>query len=204
MVEKILNEFQRTGLLFRWHEPDGVWWGFWIGIRKPGRLPSASRLKHHELGPEPPQELLERFEADAMPVVNQQVASGHTDHAVLAPETPKHPATVGQGSPECVGVGSGNGRGKGLPPQQPLDEPGDLSQAALAAHIVKVLSLPDSPQLRDAIAATIRSKSQAKGITAVAAHDRVLLETALAMQEGRPLPFGCADQESTTARAASP
>jgi hypothetical protein len=85
----------------------------------------------------------------------------------------------------------GNGKTEQLSPDDVMH---------LAAHIVEVLGMTDSAQLRDAIAATIRSKSQAKGITVVAAHDRVLLETALAMQEGMPLPFECAAQETITNR----
>jgi hypothetical protein len=86
-VEKILAEFGRVHLLFRWQEPDGKTWGYWTGIRKPGRLPSPSRLKkHHELGPEPPQELLGRFEevevANAQPAVNHQVADSHLGFGV--------------------------------------------------------------------------------------------------------------------------
>lgn len=94
MVEMILAEFERVRLLFRWQEPDGKTWGYWTGIRKPGRLPSPSRLKkHHEIGPEPPQDLLKRFEAvqpaNAQPVANHSVADG------------------------CVGVGVGVGVGSG-------------------------------------------------------------------------------------------
>ncbi len=62
-VEKILEEFGRVGLLFRWVHEDGKIWGFWTNIKKPGRLPSQSRLnkKHETTGPEPPTEELEKY-----------------------------------------------------------------------------------------------------------------------------------------------
>jgi hypothetical protein len=65
-VREILDEFDRTGLLFRFCEENtGKMWGFWIGIDRPGRLPSASRLKnrHEILGPTPPQEALQKYVA---------------------------------------------------------------------------------------------------------------------------------------------
>ena len=42
-VEKILAEFERVKLLFRWTDEAGKVWGYWIGIEKPGRLPGQSR-----------------------------------------------------------------------------------------------------------------------------------------------------------------
>jgi hypothetical protein len=188
MVAKILDEFQRIGLLFRWQEPDGKWWGCWPELRKPGLLPSPSRKQHYECGPEPPPELLAQFKAahvaDGQPAVTQRADDDEKPNgqALVAAETPKHPAD----SPESLRGGSGNGE----PPQHPLDEPGDLPLAFLAAHVAQVLGLPDSPQLRDNIAESIRSKAHKNGITAVAAHDRVLLEAAVDWQAGKPL-FGC-------------
>jgi hypothetical protein len=47
-VAAILDEFERVKLLFRW-EVAGKLWGFWVGIDKPGRLPSPARQKErHE------------------------------------------------------------------------------------------------------------------------------------------------------------
>jgi hypothetical protein len=42
-VAAILDEFERVKLLFRW-TVSGKTWGFWVGIDKPGRLPSEARL----------------------------------------------------------------------------------------------------------------------------------------------------------------
>lgn len=188
MIKQMHNEFERVGLLGRWQEPDGKWWACFPELRKPGVLPPPSRKRHYECGPEPPQELLERFEvqpANGQLAVTYRAANGEKPHghAVLAAEMPKGPAAK---QPQDLPVAVGNGKTEQLSPD-------DVTY--LAAHIVEVLGLPDSTQLRDAIAATICSKSQAKGITVVAAHDRVLLETALALQEGWPLPFECSAQE---------
>jgi hypothetical protein len=66
-VVKILDEFERVGLLRRWVEVNGIHqalngshsegkvWGYWIGIEKPGRLPGLSRQgKNERVGPTPP------------------------------------------------------------------------------------------------------------------------------------------------------
>jgi len=194
-VEQSFAEFERLGLLGRWREPDGKEWGCFPELRKPWLLPSPSRQKHYQRGPEPPQELLARFEAieaDGQPAVNNREADNA--HAFLPGAMPKNRETVGKDSPESP-WGSGNGNVKDLPLEHPLDEPGDLPLVSLAAHIVEVLCLPDSPQLRDDIAESIRSKAHTNGITAVAAHDRVLLEAAVDWQAGKPL-FGCSDAAS--------
>ena len=60
-VDQILKEFERVGLLFRFFDAQtGKQWGYWVGIHKPGRLPSGSRLqkKHEMTGPRPPAEAL--------------------------------------------------------------------------------------------------------------------------------------------------
>src|SRR5690348_4020713 len=60
-VSKILTEFEKAKLLFRWTDQQtGKEWGYWTGSQeKPGRLPPASRRGSHELiGPEPPSEEL--------------------------------------------------------------------------------------------------------------------------------------------------
>jgi hypothetical protein len=80
-VEKILAEFERVKLLFRWTEA-GKAWGYFVGIDKPGRLPAPSRLKHgHELlGPEPPKESLQAFLGSLVttgqPMASQSVSNG--------------------------------------------------------------------------------------------------------------------------------
>jgi hypothetical protein len=84
-------EFDRVGMLFRWETPDGKRWGFWVGIERPGRLPSASRLRtrHETLGPEPPESALKAY------VDNHRSPNGQP--------------TVALG----FGLGSGSGLGSG-------------------------------------------------------------------------------------------
>jgi hypothetical protein len=48
MVEDILNEFERVGLLSRKSDEKGKIWGFWIGIEK--RLPSESTRDRYRQG----------------------------------------------------------------------------------------------------------------------------------------------------------
>jgi len=62
---EVFHAFSQVGLLFRWRQPDGKEWGYWIGISKIGRLPPRSRLyrKHETCGPEPPKKLLAEFMA---------------------------------------------------------------------------------------------------------------------------------------------
>ena len=56
-VVAILDELERVKLLFRW-DVAGKTWGFWIGIDKPGRLPSAARQRerHEKTGETVPQD----------------------------------------------------------------------------------------------------------------------------------------------------
>ena len=79
-VEAILAEYERVKLLFRWQEPDGRQWGYWVGIEKPGRLPAPSRIQRKEqfCGPIPPQDKLIKFlgSASAQYVRNTCIGSG--------------------------------------------------------------------------------------------------------------------------------
>lgn len=53
-VCKILDEFEKVGLLKRWQQ-NGKTWGYWMGIEKTGRLPSEKHLKRYtNLPPLPP------------------------------------------------------------------------------------------------------------------------------------------------------
>jgi hypothetical protein len=98
-VEKILAEFERVKLLFRWTD-GGKTWGYFVGIEKPGRLPAPSRLKHsHEvLGPEPPKQSLQSFigsvVADGQPLASHPVANGSGGFGF------------------CLGLGLGKGDGQ--------------------------------------------------------------------------------------------
>jgi hypothetical protein len=63
-AEEIKREFCRVGLLFLWpDEESGKVWAYFVGIDKPGRLPSRSRLdkKHEPIGPTPPANALRSY-----------------------------------------------------------------------------------------------------------------------------------------------
>jgi hypothetical protein len=108
-VAKILDEFERVKLLFRWRDAGKVY-GFWTGIRSGGLLPSPEECskKRYKIGPEPPEELLQQF------------LSGHVDSglSVSATELPTGSLRAAYGVPPLgvgsgVGVGSGKGVGQG-------------------------------------------------------------------------------------------
>jgi hypothetical protein len=98
----ILDEFERVKLLYRW-TISGHTWGYWVGIEKPGRLPSAAPQKerHERTGEPVPQDKLREF-LGLEPVGNQQ-------------ETIREPiGSLGLGLGLGSGLGSGNGNGLGL------------------------------------------------------------------------------------------
>lgn len=94
-VVSIFTAYERAGLFFSWEDEDGKRWGFWIGIDKPGRLPSLKRQKgrHERVGPEPPREKLEQYLRGA----SQRSANGRPS------------ASLGFGLGSGSGSGSGNG-----------------------------------------------------------------------------------------------
>jgi hypothetical protein len=99
-VIAILDEFERVKLLFRW-DVAGKVWGFWVGIDKPGRLPSPARQKerHEKTGEVVPQEKLREFLGEL--IGNQ-------------PETVGMPiGSLGSGLGFGLGIGKGNGSGFG-------------------------------------------------------------------------------------------
>lgn len=51
-VRDLLEDFKRVGLLRTWVEL-GKTWGYWVGIDKPGRLPSKEHLKRYKNLPPP-------------------------------------------------------------------------------------------------------------------------------------------------------
>jgi hypothetical protein len=77
-VDKILADFERVKLLFRW-EAQGKTWGFWVGIDKAGLLPKPSERHSDAPVPEPdalaafmgvsaaPEPLLDRADSAALP-----------------------------------------------------------------------------------------------------------------------------------------
>ena len=82
MVDSFLRAFEAARLLFRWTEPDGKQWGYFVGIEKPGRLPGKSRQgKNEKVGAEPPEKDLRKFlESKSFPgfgrAERQSVSSG--------------------------------------------------------------------------------------------------------------------------------
>ena len=98
----ILDEFERVKLLYRW-KVSGHTWGYWVGIEKPGRLPSQARQKerHERTGEPVPQDELRVF-LGLEPIGSQQ-------------ETIREPiGSLGLGLGSGLGSGSGNGNGLGL------------------------------------------------------------------------------------------
>lgn len=97
-VGQILDACEAAKILFRWTEPDGKEWGFWIGIDKPGRLPAPSQIKgHYKPGPDVPREKLNAF-------------LGQTGTAYAPPS----PSISDASAPPIVGLGLGSGLGSGL------------------------------------------------------------------------------------------
>lgn len=86
-VQDILDEFERVRLLFRWHDDQGKIWGFWVGIKSEGLLPSKSQQKDYKKGKEPPADLLERFISGE---INTGLTKGRTYAATREPsDNPK-------------------------------------------------------------------------------------------------------------------
>jgi len=122
-VEAILDELVRVRMLFRWADPcTGKVWGYWVGSDKPGRLPGKSRRGTNEVvGPEPPQEELQKFlDSDGI-----------------------HADSVEQraGTDLCLGFGFGSGlgigNGSGVAPPENGSAP---SSAAIASDLVTTRS----------------------------------------------------------------
>lgn len=64
VVQRIIEDFHKTGLLFLWRQAEKVW-GYWVGIEKPGRLPGESRRGTNEpIGPEPHKTLVQEYQRD--------------------------------------------------------------------------------------------------------------------------------------------
>ena len=98
-VEEALEAFERAKMLFRWKDDDGKTWGFWVGIDKPGRLPSGTDQKHGAKGVIVPREALQSFLSNGIAAipVNGESNSGQTSVVDRS----------GFGS----GLGSGSGKG---------------------------------------------------------------------------------------------
>jgi hypothetical protein len=87
-LEIMFAAFEREKLIFKFFDkPSGLHWGFFTGSRKPGRLPSASRVqKGHEIvGPEPPEQELEKFLSQPARTETQPIKSQQPDREALSP-----------------------------------------------------------------------------------------------------------------------
>lgn len=86
---EVLHAFSQVGLLFRWRQPDGKEWAYWVGISKIGRLPPKSRLyrKHETCGPEPPPKPLAEYMAShyvANGLIGLGLGLGSQDHMLCS------------------------------------------------------------------------------------------------------------------------
>ena len=88
-VVAMLDQFEKVKMLFRYEDELGKWWGYWIGIDKPGRLPPPSERNREKRGPEPPADKLREFLGGSYPSPRQELEGG------------------------SLGIGTGNGTGKG-------------------------------------------------------------------------------------------
>lgn len=109
-VAAILDEFERVKLLFRWTVA-GKTWGFWVGIDKPGRLPSEARLngRHDRKGEDVPKVKLREFLGQDLENKTESIGMPSDSHQEATGE-PIGSLGLGLGS----GLGKGLGKGKGL------------------------------------------------------------------------------------------
>lgn len=126
-VAQMLDEYERVKMLFRWQEPDGKVWGFFVGIDKPGRLPGPSRQgKNEAIGPTPPMESIRKF----------LDSNGF------------HEALNGNGKLLGFGFGSGFGSGKNLSSDAGASDPASLptnTEAGTLEH-PKTNDVPKTPK----------------------------------------------------------
>jgi len=140
-IERILDEFERVNLLFRWRDANGRVWGVWRGIRSGGLLPTPEecQTKRYKVGPEPPADWLAQFLGTEvvshrefvgpwknMPHSDGQTARSNGPHADFAAGKSQHTDNerlnddLPVGNPRAVNaqpMGStlvGNGKGVGV------------------------------------------------------------------------------------------
>jgi hypothetical protein len=99
-VEEMLDSFERAKMLFRWQAGDGAVWGYWIGIDKPGRLPSGTDQRNGAKGAAVPQESLQSF------ISSGNRAQPDNDQSVTGQGLVEDRCGFGLGS----GIGSGSGK----------------------------------------------------------------------------------------------
>jgi len=112
-VKKILAEFERVKLLFRWQVRDQRW-GYWTGTDKPGLLPPPSQ--RYNKGQVPDTEALRVFLGESYQEASAVLGTPYP--------LPKEPLS-GFG----FGLGSGSGIGSGLPEQEGAGRPEGASKA---------------------------------------------------------------------------
>jgi len=155
LVEQILAEFERVKLLFRWIDgATGKEWGYWIGIEKPGRLPTPSRLRerHERLGLQPPAEKLAQFLGSPMGT---------------QPQTVGQPASsLGSGSsfgsggigPNVIGASLGSlGQTTGQPTNEAL---ADLNPLNYARQLCAEIGMPADNSNLAAVAESISAHAK--------------------------------------------
>jgi len=139
MTEKkvafILDALEKARLLFRF-EALGKTWGYWVGIDKPGRLPSFERRgKNEKSGPEPPQDQLQSFLMDTKCIL----ASQETDDARTQAVSPLRGRSFGFGLGSGLGSGFGGGLGAAGRRSTPLAE--DFRPSVAHAQLAQKLKL---------------------------------------------------------------
>ena len=172
-VTKILAEFERVKLLYRW-EQDGKTWGFWVGIDKAGLLPKPS--ERHSDFPTPDKDALEAWSGRAAP----DTPSGRADSA------PEERTGFGLGSGSGSGLGRGNSHSHSAPQDgvaPPTEEDQDQNQNIKTSNIEHGCNLVAITQhLHDsgAISAPIKPNDPCLPLLA---H---LVEERLALRKGEP------------------
>jgi hypothetical protein len=142
-VQVFLDAFENAGLLFRWTEPDGKNWAYFVGIEKPGRLPGKSRKGRNEkVGAEPPQDKLRKFLESKNFLASGfgfgpgiGPGNGHTPRASHAPD----PAPSAPGVCEQLVAFWNDYRG-------PLPEVSDLTEKRRNTILARVREDPQFPE----------------------------------------------------------
>jgi hypothetical protein len=109
-VAKILDEYQRVGLLFRWEE-NGKVYGHWVGSLKPGRLPARSErtTKEKRICEKIPTEALAEF----MGVKPDFLYKSELADVLTPLKSTLRVAAEYPPSSQGLGIGDGNVRGNG-------------------------------------------------------------------------------------------
>jgi hypothetical protein len=147
-VAKILDEFERVRMLFRWNSEEYGPCGYWVGIEKGTVLPPASSLerKDYKKGPQPPQHLLRAF-------LDHEIDSG------LDPKGLPSTAEIGLGAEGGIGIGIGIGKGDGLGRVEESDGGEDRRGLGGLSHSLSPTA-PDSSEQSVALYENMPSRSE--------------------------------------------